>query len=100
MELAEKYGGDAFVAALKERDGWPYPGDEKLTGGVADLDDYSACKISPKEDWRDLFVTPVYFGCEADDPSHVWAVNGPAQPLGAPLHPVFRSDLRPFDAPD
>ena len=60
---------------LRERDGWPYPGDEKLTGGVADLDDYSACKITRKEDWRDLFVTPFYFGCEADDPSNVWAFN-------------------------
>src|SRR5205814_9694784 len=41
-DLAGKYGGEAFVAALRERDGWSYPGDDKLTGGVADLDDYSA----------------------------------------------------------
>ena len=58
-----------------ERDGWPYPGDEKLTGGVADLDDYSACKIVRKEDWRDLFVTPFYFGCEADDRTNAWAFS-------------------------
>jgi len=41
-----------------------------LTGGIANLDDYSACEISQKRDWRDLFVTPFYFGCEADDPSN------------------------------
>jgi hypothetical protein len=65
-DLAARYGSDEFRAALRERNGWPYPGEENLTGGVADLDDYSACKISRKEDWRDLFVTPFYFGCEAD----------------------------------
>src|SRR5258706_22261 len=92
--------GDAFVAALKERDGWPYPGDEKMTGGVANLDDYSACKITRKEDWRDLFVTPFYFGCEADDPSNLWAFNAKANPLGARLNAIFSSDIGHFDVPD
>ena len=78
----------------------PYPDDEKLTGGVADLDDYSACKITRKEDWRDLFVTPFYFGCEADDPSNVWAFNARANPLGARLNAIFSSDIGHFDVPD
>jgi len=99
-DLAGKYGGEEFLAALRERDGWPYPGDEKLTGGVADLDDYSACKIGRKEDWRDLFVTPFYFGCEADDPSNVWAFNARANPLGARLNAIFSSDIGHFDVPD
>ncbi|TMK32012.1 MAG: hypothetical protein E6G69_06810 [Alphaproteobacteria bacterium] len=99
-DLAGKYGGEAFVAALRERDGWPYPGDDKLTGGVADLDDYSACKITRKEDWRDLFVTPFYFGCEADDPSNVWAFNSRANPLAARLNAIFSSDIGHFDVPD
>src|SRR2546430_17358521 len=98
-DLAGKYGGEAFVAALRERDGWPYPGDDKLTGGVADLDDYSACKITRKEDWRDLFVTPFYFGCEADDPSNVWAFNSRAHPLGARLNAIFSSDIGHFAPP-
>ncbi len=100
MEMAEKYGGDAFVTALKERDGWPSPGDEKLTGGVADLDDYAACKITRKEDWHDLYVEPFYFGCEADDPSNVWAFNRKANPLGARLNAIFSSDIGHFDVPD
>jgi hypothetical protein len=37
------------------------------TGGVADLDDYSRCKITRKEDFRDLYVRRYYFGCEADE---------------------------------
>jgi predicted TIM-barrel fold metal-dependent hydrolase len=100
MNLAAEYGGDAFVAALKERDGWPSPGDEKLTGGVAELDDYAACKITRKEDWHDLYVEPFYFGCEADDPSNVWAFNRKANPLGARLNAIFSSDIGHFDVPD
>jgi hypothetical protein len=100
MDLAQKYGGEAFVAALNERGGHPYPDDEKMTGGVADLDDYAACKITRKEDWRDLFVTPFYFGCEADDPSNVWAFNSKANPLGARLNAIFSSDIGHFDVPD
>jgi len=99
-ELAEKYGGSAFVSALKERDGWPIPGEEKRTGGVADLDDYSACKITRKEDWHDLYVEPFYFGCEADDPSNIWAFNATANPLGARLNAIFSSDIGHFDVPD
>jgi predicted TIM-barrel fold metal-dependent hydrolase len=100
MSLAGEYGGDAFVAALQERDGWPSPGDEKLTGGVAELDDYAACKITRKEDWHDLYVEPFYFGCEADDPSNVWAFNRKANPLGARLNAIFSSDIGHFDVPD
>ena len=70
-----------------------------MTGGIANLDDYSACKISQKQDWRDLFVTPFYFGCEADDPSNVWAFNARANPLGARLHAIFSSDIGHFDVP-
>lgn len=100
MELGRKYGGEAFIAALNERGGHPFPDDEKMTGGVADLDDYSACKIARKEDWRDLFVTPFYFGCEADDPSNVWAFNTKANPLGARLNAIYSSDIGHFDVPD
>ena len=100
LDLAEKYGGEAFTAALKRQGGQFFPGEEKLTGGIANLDDYSACEISQKRDWRDLFVTPFYFGCEADDPSTVWAFNARANPLGARLNAIFSSDIGHFDVPD
>jgi len=45
-------------------------------------------------------VTPFYFGCEADDPSNVWAFNTRANPLGARLNAVFSSDIGHFDVPD
>jgi len=100
MELAETYGGERFVGALRRQGGQFFPGEEKLTGGVADLDDYSACKITRKQDWHDLFVEPFYFGCEADDPSNIWAFNGKANPLGARLNAIFSSDIGHFDVPD
>ena len=98
MSLAEKYGDADTVAALQARDGWP-DHDASLTGGVADLDDFSACKISRKQDWIDLYVTPFYFGCEADD-----RMNGTAfskhNPFGAKLNALYSSDIGHFDVID
>jgi len=99
-ELADKHGYGEILAELKRRDGWPYPDDHKLTGGVADLDDFAACRITRKEDWRDLFVTPFFFGCEADDPMNAWAFNRRTNPLGARLQAIYGSDIGHFDVPD
>jgi predicted TIM-barrel fold metal-dependent hydrolase len=100
MDLAGQYGYDDILAALRRRDGWPVPGSADLTGGIADLDDYASCKIERKEDWRELFVTPFYFGCEADDPANAWAFARRANPLGARLNAIFGSDIGHFDVPD
>ena len=45
-------------------------------------------------------MTPFYFGCEADDPSNVWAFSARANPLGARLNAIFSSDIGHFDVPD
>src|SRR5262245_18558350 len=65
-ELVDKYGYADIAAELDRRDGWPMKEEDSLTGGVP-LDDYHFCKIAQKQDWIDLFATPYYFGCEADD---------------------------------
>jgi predicted TIM-barrel fold metal-dependent hydrolase len=70
------------------------------TGGVEDLDDYSRCQITGKEDIRELFVPRYYFGCEADDPLNAWAFNRKANPMGARLNALFSSDIGHFDVPD
>src|SRR5438552_8332145 len=49
MNLVEKYGDSDVVAALRARDGLPDPEQAYLTGGVEDVDDFSACKIARKE---------------------------------------------------
>ena len=70
-----------------------------LTGGVADLDDFSACKITRKQDWIDLYVTPFYFGCEADDRMNATAFS-PHNPFGAKLNALYSSDIGHFDVID
>jgi len=100
MELVQKHGYEEIAAALHQRDGWPDPDAVKATGGLTDLDDYSACKITRKEDWRDLFVTPFYFGCEADDRMNAWAFDRRVNPFGARLNAIFSSDIGHFDVPD
>ncbi len=98
--LGEKYGYHDHIAALRARDGWPDPEAFGLTGGLADLDDFSRCRITKKEDWRDLFVTPFYFGCEADDRANAWAFKKGANPFNARLNAIFGSDIGHFDVPD
>jgi len=100
QEMAQKYGYEEHIAALKARDGWPDPDAYELTGGVADLDDFSACQITKKQDWQDLFVTPFYFGCEADDRMNACAFNQRANPFSARLNAVLGSDIGHFDVPD
>jgi len=98
LSLAEKHGDPDVAAALRARDGWPDK-DAGLTGGVEDLDDFSACKITRKEDWVDLYAKPFYFGCEADD-----RMNGTAfsknNPFGAKLNALYSSDIGHFDVID
>jgi hypothetical protein len=100
LALAQKYGGDAVVEAVRRGDGLDGDSNSRLTGGLEDLDDYFRCKIERKDDIRELFVPRFYFGCEADDPVNAWAFNSRANPLGARLNAIFSSDIGHFDVPD
>jgi len=99
MSLVEKYGYSDIAAVLKAQDGWPDP-EADLTGGLANLDDFSACKITRKEDWRDLFITPFYFGCEADDRTNAWAFATKNNPFNAQINAIYSSDIGHFDVID
>ncbi len=57
-----------------------------LTGGMPP-DDYIHCNITQKQDWLDLYATPYYFGCEADDRMNAVAF-GKAMPPGARDHAI------------
>jgi predicted TIM-barrel fold metal-dependent hydrolase len=98
LALAQKYGQATVVDAVRRGEGLDDNGDG--TGGVEDLDDYSRCKIARKEDFRDLYVSRFYFGCEADDPINAWAFNRKANPMNARLNAFFSSDIGHFDDPD
>ena len=98
MSLVEKHGDPDLVAVLQARDGHP-DNDVNLTGGIDDLDDFSACKISRKEDWVDLYAKPFYFGCEADDRTNAWAFSR-NNPFGSKLNAIYSSDIGHFDVVD
>jgi hypothetical protein len=99
MSLVEKYGYDDIAAALRERGGLPDPEQAYLTGGIENIDDFSACKITRKEDWVDLYARPNYFGCEADDRMNATAF-GRTNPFGSKLNAIFSSDIGHFDVID
>lgn len=98
LALAEQYGKPSVVEAVRRGEGLDDNGDG--TGGVENLDDYARCKITRKEDFKDLYVKPYYFGCEADDPINAWAFNRKANPMRARLNAFFSSDIGHFDVPD
>jgi predicted TIM-barrel fold metal-dependent hydrolase len=96
-ELVAKYGYGEIAAELDKRDGWPLE-EDFLTGGMPP-DDYIHCNITQKQDWIDLFATPYYFGCEADDAMNAVAF-GKTMPLGARINAIYSSDIGHFDVMD
>ncbi|MFN0089093.1 MAG: amidohydrolase family protein [Acidimicrobiales bacterium] len=99
MELISTHGEPDLVAALSERAG-RLRGRADLVGGIADLDDYAACRLERAEEIRDLFVDRFYFGCEADDRMNAWAFDRARNAFGAELNAVFGSDIGHFDVLD
>jgi predicted TIM-barrel fold metal-dependent hydrolase len=96
-ELVDKYGYSDISAELDKRDGWPLE-EDFLTGGVPP-DDYIHCNITKKQDWLDLFATPYYFGCEADDRMNAVAF-GKSMPFQARINAIYSSDIGHFDVVD
>ena len=70
-----------------------------LAGRRRPLDDYAACNITKKQDWIDLYATPYYFGCEADDRMNAVAF-GKIEPFGARINAIYSSDIGHFDVSD
>ena len=103
-KLAETYGSPEVQSALGKRkdlvDSSTFSQSANLVGGIDNLDDYAACKITKKRDLRDLFVDSFYFGCEADDPVNAWAFKENHNPYGARINALFGSDIGHFDVPD
>src|SRR5215831_7523691 len=91
LDLAEKYGKPTVIDAVRRGEGLDDNGDG--TGGIGELDDYAACRITGKQDFKDLYVKRFFFGCEADDPINAWAFNRKANPMGVRLNAFFSSDI-------
>ena len=91
-----------MAEVMRKRQSGEMPRDESwgATGGIENLDDFSACEIREKTDLRDLFTQNFYFGCEADDRMTAWAFNHKHNPMNARLHALFGSDIGHFDVSD
>jgi hypothetical protein len=100
LSLARSYGDEAMIAALEARADRLRAPNLDVVGGIADLDDFSACAINRAEDVAALFVDNFSFGCEADDRMNAWAFNRSQNPFGAQLRAIFGSDIGHFDVLD
>ncbi|MFM9885760.1 MAG: amidohydrolase family protein [Burkholderiales bacterium] len=101
LRLAEAHASGELLQKIREMNGRiDSDAESRATGGIADLDDFSACKIERPEDFLQLFAGSFYFGCEADDHANAWAFNRKVNPLGARLNAMFGSDIGHFDVPD
>ncbi len=92
----------ALLADLFARHGRGYPqvdlGAALGVGMSADdefVDEWAASGVESPSDIRDRFVTPFFFGCEADDPLVPLAFNERAH-----LNVMFSSDISHWDVPD
>jgi predicted TIM-barrel fold metal-dependent hydrolase len=63
-------------------------------------DDFARARIERKEQFLDRFITPYYFGCEADDPLTSGAFRTDENPLGAEFSVMFASDIAHWDVRD
>ncbi len=94
-ELSRRYGGKVLGGRefVKAREvAGSRPGDPS--------DDFANCGIARKEDFRDLFLRPFFFGCEADDPITASAFDAARNPMAARLNAIYGSDIGHFDVPD
>ena len=91
--LDEACRGLYLLAGWVPEAGWD-PRDETL------LDEFARCPIASAADLRDHFVPNFFFGCEAEDPSVAWALDGASLPGNARLQVVFGSDIGHWDVPD
>jgi predicted TIM-barrel fold metal-dependent hydrolase len=63
-------------------------------------DNFSAVPMTSAAEMLDLFVSPFWFGCEADDPVTAHAFDRQVNPYGASLKALLGSDNAHWDVPD
>jgi predicted TIM-barrel fold metal-dependent hydrolase len=93
--LIGQYGTDAvkgrmdLVRTYFGRQGWR----------PEQTDDWRSCGIEALDDIAERFLTPFFFGCEADDATNALAFDGRLNPWGRSLGCVFGSDFGHWDVP-
>lgn len=99
-ELAGRYGSDAMKRSVSRHLTRPTNPAEGLVAGRSAPDDFAACEINEAQHIADLFVTPYWFGCEAEDRLAAWAFKSEHNAFGARLNATLGSDIGHFDVTD
>jgi len=94
-EFSRRYGGKGD-RGQRICEGWRNR--PSTRGGPSD--DFASCAIAGKEDFRELFLKPFFFGCEADDPVTASAFDTLRNPLPARINAIYGSDIGHFDVPE
>jgi predicted TIM-barrel fold metal-dependent hydrolase len=93
--LLVEHGGERFAAEAVRR----------AAAGLEDaapeqLDDFARLVANSARDIVDAFAPSFFFGCEADDPTVVWAFDRRDAPFDVSLHAMLGSDIGHWDVPD
>jgi predicted TIM-barrel fold metal-dependent hydrolase len=86
--LARSAGAETLASFAGEN--WPSAAD----------DDFAAARIEREAQFRERFLTPYFFGCEADDPLTAGAFRRADNPLAAEFSVLFGSDIGHWDVRD
>ena len=62
-------------------------------------DEFENSGLRSEDDLARIFGEQFYFGCESDDVTVHRALDGPGNPMGTRLRPVFSSDIGHWDVP-
>jgi len=92
----------AELQALLSRYGFPEEPPEMV--GEIDRspwarDEFEDSGLRSEDDLARIFGDQFYFGCESDDVAVHRALDGPGNPMGVRLRPVFSSDIGHWDVP-
>lgn len=63
-------------------------------------DEFEDAGLHDETDLARIFGEQFYFGCESDDVTVHRALDGPGNPMGTRMRPVFSSDIGHWDVPD
>jgi len=63
-------------------------------------DEFEESGLRSEDDLARIFGDQFYFGCESDDVTVHRALDGPGNPMGVRLRPVFSSDIGHWDVPN
>lgn len=101
-EMVRRYGDDAISAERVMPDVHKEVRNARTPSGEVPgfVNDWTTINIQKKEDIRDAYVEPFYFGCEADDSLNYTAFNARGNKMGAKLKAMFSSDLGHWDVKD